>query len=74
MWRFCGGFFIGDKISIKNEDISIPNEIIIEADSMSFYKIYLVASSMEERVQLFNQGIELWKNYSNKWNLNNKNS
>ena len=63
-----------DKISIKNEDISIPNEIIIEADSMSFYKIYLVASSMEERVQLFNQGIELWKNYSNKWNLNNKNS
>jgi predicted acylesterase/phospholipase RssA len=63
-----------DKISIKNEDISIPNEIIIEADSMSFYKIYLVASSIDERLKLFNRGIELWKNYSNKINWNNKNS
>lgn len=50
--------------------IDIPNELIIESDTNSFYKIYLAASNIDERKRLMNDGIELWKTFQDK----NKNS
>ena len=46
--------------------IDIPNELIIESDSISLYKIYLVASNIDERKKLMNDGFELWKTFQEK--------
>lgn len=47
--------------------VKIPNEILIESDSTSLFKIYQVASNIEERLLLYNKGIELWQAYKKNW-------
>ena len=51
--------------------LTIPNELIIESNTNFFYKIYLVASNIDERKKLMNDGIELWKTFQEKIKIRN---
>ena len=47
-----------DTLSASEEKINIKNELAIENGIVSIYDIYLATSTMEERIQLIQKGVD----------------
>ena len=47
-----------DTLSASEEKINIKNELAIENGIVSIYDIYLATSTMEEREQLIQKGVD----------------